>query len=37
MCSYVWGNVKLDIIGFIDCKVVCFMSDVFIYVFFFME
>ncbi len=37
MRSHVWGNVKLDITGLIDRKVVRFMSDASIYAFLSME
>ncbi|HBC9049186.1 TPA: beta-ketoacyl-ACP synthase I [Escherichia coli] len=37
MRSHVWGNVKLDTTGFIDRKVVRFMSDASIYAFLSME
>ncbi|EDO6357082.1 beta-ketoacyl-ACP synthase I [Salmonella enterica subsp. enterica serovar Kentucky] len=37
MRSQVWGNVKLDTTGLIDCKVVRFMSDASIYAYLSME
>ncbi|EPO6306347.1 beta-ketoacyl-ACP synthase I [Shigella flexneri] len=37
MRSHVWGNIKLDITGLIDRKVVRFMSDASIYAFLSME